>query len=169
MASIAQIALSEYMRTVYEPEAEYVDGEIEERAVGKFSHSQWQRAIQKWFLLGEDEWNIWVLPELRIQVASTRVRVPDVARTDRALPEEEEITYPPIAVFEVLSPEDRVPRMMVKLQDYERMGIRNIFLVDPKDGSAWRYRQGELVPAESGPLEASVCVADWEQIRKYIG
>ncbi len=88
---------------------------------------------------------------------------------DRALPEEEVIAYPPIAVFEVLSPEDRVPRTVLKLQDYERMGVRNIFLVDPQDRSAWQFRSGELTTAVSGPLEGSVCTVDWEQIRKYVG
>ncbi len=168
MATIAQVPVEEYLHSGYEPDAEYVDGEIEERPMGQFDHSSWQRAVQKWFLLREDEWNILVLPEQRVQVSSTRYRVPDVLLFNRKEPEEQILTHPPIAVFEVLSPEDRVPRMVIKLHDYERMGIRNVFLIDPKDRSAWCFRQGNLVEAESGPLEGSVCIADWEQIRKYV-
>ncbi len=169
MATIAQVPVEEYLHGDYEPDAEYVDGEIEERPKGQFDHSSWQRAIQKWFLLREEEWNILVLPEQRVRVSATRYRVPDVLLFDRTQPEEQILTHPPIAVFEVLSPEDRVPRMVIKLHDYARMGIRNIFLIDPKDRSVWHFQQGELVEAASGPLGESACIADWEQIRKYVG
>ncbi len=168
MAATIHIPVSEYLRTAYEPDAEYVDGEIEERAAGEFDHSRWQSAIQKWFLSRAKEWNIWVLPELRIQVRPTRFRMPDVMPVDRSLPEEQIITHPPVAVFEVLSPDDRIPRVLVKLQDYERMGIRNILIADPRDSSVWKYEQGELKPSESGPLHGNSCMLDWEQIRKYV-
>ncbi len=168
MATTAHSAMSEYLRTGYEPDAEYVDGEIEERPVGEFDHGSWQAAIQLWFLLKREPWNIWVIPELRIQVSPTRFRVPDVTIVDRRLPREQILTRPPVAVFEVLSPEDRVTRMMVKLQDYERMGIKNIFVVDPQDGSAWKFGHGELAHSRSGSFEDSPCLLDWEQIRKYV-
>ncbi len=168
MATTAYMAVSEYLRTGYEPDAEYVDGEIEERPMGEFDHGSWQAAIQLWFLLHREPWGIWVIPELRIQVSPTRFRVPDVTIVDRSLPREQILTHPPVAVFEVLSPEDRIPRMIVKLQDYERMGIRNIFVVDPEDGSVWKFGQGELAPSESGSLRDSPCLLDWEQIRKYV-
>ena len=169
MATTAQVSLDEYLHTVYEPDAEYVDGEVEERAVGKFKHSRWQNAIQKWFGLHDEKWNIWVQPEQRVQVSATRFRVPDVALLDRSLPEEEIVTHPPIAVFEVLSPEDWMQRVLTKLEDYEQMGIRNIFLIDTKNSFVRRFRDRELVEAVSGPLEDSVCTVDWEQIRKYVG
>ncbi len=168
MDAIAHIPVSEYLRTSYEPDAEYLDGEIKERPAGEFDHSRWQSAIQKWFESRAKEWNMWILPELRIQVRPTRFRVPDVTLVERSLPREQIITHPPVAVFEVLSPEDRVPRMIIKLQDYEGMGMKNIFVADPQDGSVWRFRHGELTPSKSGPLEASTCVLDWEQIRKYV-
>ena len=124
--------------------------------------------IQRWFLAHLDEWDIWVLAELRVQVGPTRFRVPDVTVIARGLPREEIITHPPVAVFEVLSPEDRVPRMLVKLQDYARMGIQNIFMIDPRDGSIWHYLDGHLLPAESGPMAGSPGRIDWEQIRKFV-
>lgn len=168
MAAATHVAVSEYLRTAYEPDADYVDGEIEERPMGEFDHARWQYAIQKWFVSREQAWNIWVMPELRIQTATTRFRVGDVVLVDRSLPEEQILTHPPIAVFEVLSPEDRVPRIMVKLQNYERMGIQNILVADPQDGSVWKYEEGELRPSESGQFKGSPCMVDWEQIRKYV-
>jgi Uma2 family endonuclease len=89
-----------------------------------------------------------VLPEYRVQVSATRFRVPEVAVMDFSLPAEPIATHPPIAVFEVLSPEDTVRRLRRKLDDYANMGIPQIWVIDPEDGSYWRYLAGELLKAE---------------------
>jgi Uma2 family endonuclease len=128
----------------WEPDAEYVDGEIEERPMGEYDHSSWQDAIMAWFRQHAKEWNIRVRPELRIQVAATRFRVPDVTVLDRDQPVEQIITHPPIAVFEVLSPEDRHARFTRKLHDYEAMGIPQIWVIDPEGPSIQRYQDGHL-------------------------
>jgi Uma2 family endonuclease len=128
----------------WEPDAEYVDGEIEERPVGENNHSAWQDAISAWFRQHAKEWNVRVRPELRIQVAATRFRVPDVTILDRSEPLEQIVSHPPIAVFEVLSPEDRHARFTRKLQDYEAMGIRQIWVIDSEGPSIQRYRDGHL-------------------------
>jgi Uma2 family endonuclease len=47
-------------------------------------------------------------------------------------------------VFEVLSPEDRITRMMRKLADYSAMGIPQIWVVDPENGAFMRYAEGSL-------------------------
>jgi len=133
-----------YLLSSYEPDAEYVDGTIEERPMGEFDHAAWQLAVIKWFLRHEEEWNIDVLAELRVQVAPTRFRVPDVTVLDRKLPVEQIITRPPIAVFEVLTPEDTISRLKRKLEDYRTMGIPHIWVVDPEDGSFSRYEDGQL-------------------------
>src|SRR5271163_4588596 len=115
MAASTHVPVEVYLRSCYEPDAEYVDGEIEERPMGEFDHASWQAAIQRWFFLHEDEWQINVLPELRVQVSPTRFRVPDVTILDFNRPTEQIVTHPPIAVFEVLSPEDTVRRLRRKL------------------------------------------------------
>ena len=84
-----------YLHSSYDPDAEYVDGEIEERPMGEYDHSAWQSAILKWFWQHEKEWNIRAQPELRVQVAPTRFRVPDVTVLDRNQPIEQIITHPP--------------------------------------------------------------------------
>ena len=50
----------------YEPAAEYVDGEIEERPMGEYDHTTWQYAIQKWFDQHAEEWGIKVRSEYRL-------------------------------------------------------------------------------------------------------
>ena len=149
MATIAPVPLEVYLRSSYEPDAEYVDGEIEERPLGEHDHAAWQMAILLWFSRHQDEWNIEVLPEMRVQVSDTRFRVPDVAILDFNNPVEQIVARTPIAVFEVLSPEDTVQKLRRKLDDYAKMGIPQIWVIDPEDASSFRYLNGELLRAES--------------------
>ena len=57
---------------------------------------------------------------------------------------EQIITHPPLAVFEVLSPEDRLQRMKRKLEDYRAMGIPEIWVIDPQDSTFYRYEDLQL-------------------------
>ena len=149
MATTTHVPVEVYLRSSYEPDAEYVDGKIEERPMGEFDHASWQQAIQLWFWQHEKEWNIRVLPALRVQVAATRYRVPDVTVLDRSRPKEQIITHPPLAVFEVLSPEDRVQRLKLKLEDYRAMGIPEIWVIDPQDSTFYRYEDLQLRRTDS--------------------
>jgi Uma2 family endonuclease len=144
MALPTQVPIALYLHTTYEPDAEYIDGAIEERPMGEFDHSAWQAAIQRWFFRYEDAWNILVCPELRVQTSTTRFRVPDVAILDASLPREPFATNPPLAVFEVLSPEDYHTRLIRKLGDYEQMGIPAIWVIDPQTGLFERFADGQL-------------------------
>jgi len=159
MATATRVPLEVYLRSEYEPAAEYVDGEILERPMGELDHANWQGAISAWFLNHAKEWNIRVFSELRVQVTKENFRIPDVTVLDRALPIEQTITHPPIAVFEVLSPEDTFKRLKHKLAEYASMGIAQIWVVDPENGSFERYQNGLLAPAtrfEQGAMQFDV-------------
>jgi Uma2 family endonuclease len=145
--STTLISVEEYLRTVTDPDCEYVEGVLEERAVGELDHSSWQKALVKWFVLREDELGVRVYPELRVQTMADRFRVPDVALLSCAAPREQIITHAPLAVFEILSPEDTMTRMLEKLSDYERMGIAAIWVIEPKKQLYFRYRDGQLTPS----------------------
>ena len=74
--------------------------------------------------------------------------MPDVAILDFDRPSEQVITHPPIAVFEILSPEDTVLKVRRKLADYAKMGIPQIWVIAPEDGASLRYLNGELLRGE---------------------
>ena len=131
----------------YEPDAEYVDGVIEERPMGQWDHASWQQAIQLWFTAHAAEWNIRVRPELRVCVAPTRVRIPDVTVVDRDQPIEQVLTHSPLAVFEVLSPEDRISKTMRRLADFAAMGIPHIWVIDPETSAFYQFSDGKLSAA----------------------
>ncbi len=109
------------------------------------------------------------MPSLRIRTAANTIRVPDVTILDRNLPVEQVITHPPIAVIEILSPEDALSRMMTKLREYERMGIQTILVLDPA-GENYRFSGGRLepLPAEPFDLPGSACRFDLAGIEKLL-
>jgi len=141
------ISIEEYLKTVTEPDCEYVDGEIELRTPAEFDHSSWQVALLGWFAPRGVEWGVRVLPSLRVRVSAARFRVPDVTILSRNAPREQIITHPPLAVFEILSLEDTMTRTLEKLADYERMGIGAIWVIEPKKRLYFRYRDGQLAPS----------------------
>jgi Uma2 family endonuclease len=168
MSTATHVPVEVYLRSCYEPDAEYVDGEIEERPMGENDHSAWQLAILKWFLRHEDEWNVRLRPEVRVQVASTRFRVPDVTVLDRDQPVEKIVTRPPLAVFEVLSPEDSWQRVKRKLEDYKSLGIPEIWVIDPQDATYYRYEERQLLRKDSFSLAARGIVFDMDRIKDQL-
>ncbi len=139
------IPVEEYLKSShYEPDAEYVDGVIEERSMGEDSHSAWQAALVLYFGGHAKEWNIRVRPGLRAKTSERRYRVPDIAILDADAPRDPVAIVPPVAAFEILSPEDRLSRLLVRLADFEGMGVDSLYVVDPADNSFFRYTQGRL-------------------------
>jgi len=143
------ITVEEYLRTSYEPDAEYVDGIIEERPMGEGKHSAWQATLSAFFFVRSREWHIRVRPELRTQTGARRYRVPDLAIITPEAAEQPIATVPPLVAIEILSPEDRIARLLVRLTDFESMGVLAIYVVDPEDGSLFRFTEGKLGAAAS--------------------
>jgi Uma2 family endonuclease len=168
-ATTTFVPIEMYLSCSFEPDADYVDGVIEERPVGENDHSAWQAAIMAWFQQQARKGGIRVRPELRVQVAPTRFRIPDVTLLDRNMPQEPIATHPSVAVFEILSPEDTLRRVMTRCADYERMGIQTILVIDPH-GPKYRYSAGRLEPLEGRAFDipGSRSRFDLDEIEKLI-
>lgn len=148
-----QLSLEEYLHTSYRPDCDYVDGELEERNVGETKHGLLQVEVAFWFRSHKSEWNIRVITELRTRVGRTRVRIPDVsvAYDDEAIKEQVRTT-PPLIAIEILSPEDRLNRIIVRLQDYLAMGVENLWVLDPMERVAYTYTSDGLKLIEAPRL-----------------
>jgi Uma2 family endonuclease len=170
MSTAVLISREEYLHTTYEPDADYVDGVIEERCMGEYDHSSWQDALLAWFRDHSREWNVRARPELRVQVSATRFRVPDVTVMSREQPIEQILTVPPLAVFEILSPEDKITRVLTKLADYEKMGVRTILVIDPATRQFHRYEQGslELLRDDSVAISGSAARVEWSGVEALL-
>jgi Uma2 family endonuclease len=152
MATAAQVPLETYLHTDYQPDREYVDGEVRERNLGEKEHARLQKLILRYFLSLEDRGTLSVFPELRVQVSPTRFRVPDLTVLRADAPDEQIITHPPLIVVEILSPGDSLLGMREKIEDYLAFGIPNIWIVDPSDRMGYICRSGsfrEWQPATS--------------------
>lgn len=138
MATSLHISISEYLRTTYRPDREYVNGELLERNVGKWDHARIQALLGAWFYNHEHEWNVIVATELRVQVSPTRIRIPDVCLVSNG-PHPPVLVEPPILTIEILSPDDTYAEMTQRGNDYIRMGVRTLWIVDPlnRTGHVW--------------------------------
>jgi Uma2 family endonuclease len=147
MATV-QISLEEYLRSSYHPDCDYVDGEVQERNLGEFDHAAVQAFLIGWSFQHRDDWQLHVLPEMRIRVSVTRVRIADICLMSRGQPVEQVLTKPPLAVIEILSPEDRISRYAQRLADYRQMGIQNIWVVDPANRVGYECSTAAWLPVE---------------------
>lgn len=135
MGATTAVGIEEYLASSYEPDMDFVDGVLEDRNVGEFDHGDLQGQVI--YLLKQAGFRFTV-PELRLRVSATRCRVPDVCvyleKPTQAVP-----AAPPALTVEVLSPDDRMSRVMARLKDYIAMGCPCVWLLDPQLKEAYIY------------------------------
>jgi Uma2 family endonuclease len=141
------ISVSEYLHTSYQPDCDYVDGIVEERNLGELDHAELQGAILAWFSTHRREWGIKAVPEIRVQISPSRFRIADVCLISTAAPREQIIQTPPLAVIEILSPEDRISRYRERLEDYRGMGVKHVWVVDPARRKGFDCSTGDWIEA----------------------
>ena len=154
------VTVSDYLHTSYSPDCDYVDGEVQERNVGELDHAEVQSALVQWFRNHGKEWNIRAFTELRMQITSTRFRVADVCLIPRDEHPDQILLRPPIAIVEVLSPEDRVSRYQQRFADYRQMGVAHIWVVDPKTRRGYNCSGGSWIETMSFQVENSPITVD---------
>jgi Uma2 family endonuclease len=153
-----QTSLADYLRTSYRPDCDYVDGEVHERNLGEFDHVAVQAFLTSWFFQHRHDWALQVLPEIRIRIGQRRVRIADVCLITRGLPPEQVLTRPPLAVIEILSPEDRISRYHERLGDYRQMGIPNIWVIDPSTRIGYDCSTPAWLPVKEFHIESTPIV-----------
>lgn len=139
MNAIAPISVEEYLRTTYDPDCDYVDGEVIERNLGERDHSDLQSELVVYFRNRRREWKTHAYVEQRIQVSKTRFRVPDVCICVGEKPKDQIFRTPPYICIEILSPEDRVARMQQRIDDYIQFGVAYVWVINPADRRVWVY------------------------------
>ncbi len=155
MSTIVTVPLSEYLDTVYHPDCEYIDGELRERNVGELDHSRQQMLISRYLSNREEQWGIVVLVEQRVQVKSTRYRIPDITVIAGPLPTTQILKEPPFLCIEILSPGDRVDEMQDKIDDYLAFGVPYVWVVNPRKSRAFEYTADGVREAKDGILRTA--------------
>jgi Uma2 family endonuclease len=146
MATAIQVPLSEYLRTSYKPDCEWIDGEVRERGMPDEYHSAIQFFFLQYFASMRRELGVRVRPELRLRVTPRRYRVPDVMLLPDTAPFQPVADTPPLLCIEVLSPDDRAGELPEKIDDYEKMGITAIWVINPRLRKAFIVDRGAMVP-----------------------
>ncbi len=134
-----------YLKSSFRPDQEFIDGRLLERNLGEIPHSTLQGYFYWIFRSREEEWKLRALTEQRVQVLATRYRVPDVCVVPFHIEDQRIVRTAPLLCIEILSPEDRMSEMQERVDDYLRMGVRAVWVVDPQRRKAFRAEvEGEL-------------------------
>jgi Uma2 family endonuclease len=139
MKTAALIPVEEYLRTMYDPDRDYVDGEVLERNLGELDHSDLQGEFVYYFRARRRTWKTYAFVEQRVQVSRTRFRIPDVCVVVGAKPTEPILRTPPFICIEVLSPKDRMARVQDRIDDYLNFGVRYVWVINPENRRVWVY------------------------------
>ena len=131
MAAAVHIPVSEYLRTTYRPDRDYIDGEVRERNVGEQPHAHLQAILVGIFQQNRIAWAIRTLPEQRFQVTPTRYRIPDLLLLRNTDPKDDIIAFAPLLCVEILSREDRLNEIRERVADYVSVGAKAAWVVDP--------------------------------------
>jgi Uma2 family endonuclease len=97
--------------------------------------------IRNWVAAGPDRGEVTLNP--RVRITSNRGYLPDVAwySADRVDDEGNEPDGPPDLAVEVLSPSTRTYELVRKRADYARIGVDELWLIDPDGPTAYVLRR----------------------------
>ena len=121
MATAIELPISEeqYLTTSYHPDCDFVDGFVLERPAGQFDHANLQRILVGLFFVNAKAWGVLGLPEQRLRVragtdrAASKYRVPDLLALPLTYDRSRQIVQmAPLLCIEIVSPDDRMPRIL---------------------------------------------------------
>jgi Uma2 family endonuclease len=154
MGTTTLVSVEEYLRTSFpDADREYVDGRIVERNVGEVDHSDVQSSVLH-YLRKHHKKRVWAGVEVRVQVKTTRFRIPDVTVVLGPKPAERIIRTPPAIAIEVLSPDDRAGYLEEKIADYLAFGIPYIWVINPETRRAFVHTAQGSHEVKDGVLRA---------------
>ena len=136
------VPLEEYLETSYRPDCDWIDGEVIERNMGEKPHNRIQQFLCQFLGNREQEWQILVYPEQRVQTSAKHYRVADVCVTGRGAEEEKDasiVRTAPLLCVEILSRRDSLIDMQDRVDDYKGLGTRQVWLsILSGAGPTWR-------------------------------
>ena len=145
-SSTASVSLDEYLRTVYEPDMEFVDGVLVRRNVGTQRHALLQLIVGSYLRGFRHSHRIQIFTEARLLVdaKSNRYRIPDVLVLELPYKKGKVVTDVPVIVIEIKSPDDTFDDIVEKCFEYERLGVPHILVMDPDHQRAFAFEHSTL-------------------------
>jgi Uma2 family endonuclease len=168
-APLDLLTLEEFRRRYAEekPYYEYWFGEAVQKSAPTLLHA----FLVKILLIALDQAGYKSGPEVELRVDPNWQPKADVAACTRA-----QLPYPtkPVEIVaEVLSPDDRMQRVIAKCRHYERIGIAAIFVFDPEYRDAWEWSREtknlERISELNLPNGKQISVASlWSELDRQI-
>lgn len=152
MSTQTLVSVAEYLSTSFRPDREYLDGVIQERAVGERDHSRLQSLLCAFLINHEEEWLIDAVVEQRVQVKPDRFRIPDICVLAHGVQPAPIYTEPPFLCVEILSKDDAMSGMLERIHDYLEFGVAYVWVIDPRTQRAWTYTRHEIREVTDGVL-----------------
>ncbi len=150
MATNTLVTPEEYLLMAFDgPDREFVDGEVVERNVGERQHSEIQARLVEIFYELRKNVPLYCFPELRLRLAETRYRIPDISVFAKEKPTENVPSSPPLVAIEIVSRDDRYTEITHKLEEYRAWGVPHVWLIDPWQKKLSVYGESGLVVASS--------------------
>ena len=103
----------------------------------------------------------------RVRVSGNRVRVPDLVVLTAA-PQPEVLTEPPLLVIEILSPEDTYSDTQERAEDFRAMGVKTVWIVDPKTRTGRMCRGTDWIEASRLEVKGTPLFVDLPEIFRQI-
>lgn len=154
-AASTPVTVEEYLATSYEPECEYVDGELIPKARGTNDHAELQSRLTYLLYRYREAKVCRVATEQSLRLRERVVLIPDVCLLKYGHGERGIVTEPPLLCIEVLSPSDRFSYTVNKCDEYLRWGVPACWIFDPEEKKAWAYDALGLHPvAPDGVLQS---------------
>ena len=149
------VPIAEYLSTSYRPDRDYVDGQVLERNLGERDHSELQGEILTYLNVRRRKLGIRAYPEQRVQVSPTRFRIPDICVVAGQAPAELILTSPPFLCIEVLSKDDRAGDTQERIDDFLAMGVRYVWVVNPRTRRGYVHTTEGSHEAKDGVLRTA--------------
>lgn len=143
------VPVDEYLTSSYHPDLEYVDGVLVERGMPTIFHGLLQVILIAYFRQFEREYRFKALAEVRTQIIErARYRIPDILLCAVPIPKTRIVNVTPLAVVEILSPDDKTSDTLARFRDYSSIGVPTIVQMDPENHVAHRFEAGSLLQTQ---------------------
>jgi len=148
------ISADDYLDSAYHPDREYIDGLLVKRCEPTVGHALLQVLVVVCLSQYRKQLHFGLLTEARTQiVARSRYRIPDVMLCPLPLPAGKIVDSIPLAVIEILSPDDTISEQLARFREYKQIGVRHMVLLDPEEMIAYRFADGSLIATGFTSLE----------------
>jgi Uma2 family endonuclease len=154
-SATALVPVEEYLASHYDPDCEYLDGELRQKRMADFDHGRMQTLLVIALHPFERQYGFWTATETRVKVNSRRYRVPDllIARGPARPPKT--IVEPPFLCGEILSPSDTAEETQQRVDEYLAMGVPHVWLLSPRSHRGWMHTLDGIKEAKDGILRTA--------------